>query len=231
MAEVKGHNEPTMEEILASIRRIIAEDDGPQSAPPQGPMVVPPAADKMTSAAAASVAQGAALADAHAIRVAGADPKTRDFPPASHLGPSQSAGVPPVQEAILDLTDRIDQEDRPGPRAAGTAPSATPPLGRFNRPPPLKSGGTESSLAGDVAKRSANFSGSLAALTRIAGTGQSAREPELPLGNTGRTLEEMVRELLRPHLKEWLDSHLPRLVERMVRDEINRLVRDAQQER
>jgi len=39
----------------------------------------------------------------------------------------------------------------------------------------------------------------------------------------------MVRELLRPHLKEWLDAHLPRLVERMVKDEINRLVREAQE--
>ena len=57
----------------------------------------------------------------------------------------------------------------------------------------------------------------------------AARQQELPLGDAGRTLEDMVRELMRPHLKEWLDAHLPRLVERLVRDEINRLVRDAQE--
>ncbi|HEX4114119.1 MAG TPA: DUF2497 domain-containing protein [Stellaceae bacterium] len=144
--------------------------------------------------------------------------------------PPQAAPVPPVQEAILDLTERIDQDDRPVPHAAGTASNAVPPLGRFNRPPPLKSGGEVPSGA-EPGKRGAGFATSIATLTRIAGTGQAARQPELPLGDAGRTLEEMVRELLRPHLKEWLDAHLPRLVERMVRDEINRLVRDAQQDR
>lgn len=66
-------------------------------------------------------------------------------------------------------------------------------------------------------------------LTKIATTGQAARPPELPLGDVGRTLEDMVRELLRPHMKEWLDAHLPQLVERLARDEIARLVREAQQ--
>jgi hypothetical protein len=212
MAEVKGHSEPTMEEILASIRRIIAEDDGPQTAPSRGPMVVPPAADKAASADSTEAMEGAALADAHAIRVAGTEPATRNFPPIPpNVVPPKSAQVPPVQEAILDLTERLDQDERPAPLKSG---SSAEPLS-----------------AAETARRSAGFGASISALTRIASTGQSAREPELPLGNTGRTLEEMVRELLRPHLKEWLDAHLPRLVERMVKDEINRLVRDAQQER
>ena len=46
----------------------------------------------------------------------------------------------------------------------------------------------------------------------------------MPLGNADRTLEDVVRELLRPMLKEWLDDHLPPLVERLVKDEIARLV-------
>jgi cell pole-organizing protein PopZ len=51
---------------------------------------------------------------------------------------------------------------------------------------------------------------------------------ELPMGNVDRTLEDMVRELLRPMLKDWLDEHLPKLVERIVKDEVGRLVREAQ---
>ena len=38
------------------------------------------------------------------------------------------------------------------------------------------------------------------------------------------TIEDLVREEMRPLLKEWLDTHLPPLVERLVRAEIERLV-------
>jgi cell pole-organizing protein PopZ len=40
----------------------------------------------------------------------------------------------------------------------------------------------------------------------------------------GPTIEDLVREEIRPLLKEWLDSHLPGLVERQVRSEIERVV-------
>ena len=39
------------------------------------------------------------------------------------------------------------------------------------------------------------------------------------------TLEDVVRETLRPMLKSWLDEHLPSLVERMVEAEIERVTR------
>jgi cell pole-organizing protein PopZ len=41
----------------------------------------------------------------------------------------------------------------------------------------------------------------------------------------GRTLEEVVTELLRPMLKTWLDENLPELVERLVQAEIERVAR------
>ena len=40
----------------------------------------------------------------------------------------------------------------------------------------------------------------------------------------GPTIEDVVREEIRPLLKEWLDAHLPPLVERLVRAEIERVV-------
>jgi cell pole-organizing protein PopZ len=43
----------------------------------------------------------------------------------------------------------------------------------------------------------------------------------------GPTLEDLVRAELRPMLKEWLDSYLPPLVERLVRTEIERVVSRA----
>jgi len=144
--------------------------------------------------------------------------------------------LPPAQEAILDLTERIDDESMPKKpmRAADPAPMQPPQgMGRLNRPPPLKTGATPNeppySTAGNRIVSDSTVAASVATLTHIASLGQGTRQQELPLGDTGRTLEEMVRELLRPHLKEWLDAHLPRLVERLVRDEINRLVRDVQE--
>ena len=43
----------------------------------------------------------------------------------------------------------------------------------------------------------------------------------------GPTIADLVREEIRPLLKEWLDSHLPPLVERLVRAEIERVLSRA----
>ena len=45
------------------------------------------------------------------------------------------------------------------------------------------------------------------------------------LVQNGRTLEDLVREMLRPMLKTWLDDNLPGMVERLVRAEIERVSR------
>ena len=45
------------------------------------------------------------------------------------------------------------------------------------------------------------------------------------LVQNARTLEDLVREMLRPMLKTWLDDNLPGLVERLVRAEIERVAR------
>lgn len=225
MAEVRNPTEPSMEEILASIRRIIVEDNGPQNVgSPDNATVVQPSLARPRNAAPS---RGRDIADP--FRVAGTEPSIRPFPAAPpNMAPPQTDRAPPVQEAILDLTERIDDDDPKPPARAADAGVVPPfaPGGRLNRPPPLKGAVPDSPgaqrLPGDAAA-------SIAALTKIASIGQAARQPELPLGDVGRTLEEMVRELLRPHMKEWLDANLPRLVERLVRDEIGRLVREAQE--
>ena len=45
------------------------------------------------------------------------------------------------------------------------------------------------------------------------------------LVQNARTLEDLVREMLRPMLKSWLDDNLPSMVERIVRAEIERVSR------
>ena len=51
-------------------------------------------------------------------------------------------------------------------------------------------------------------------------TSVAATAPPLPQGNP---LEEMLREMLRPVLKQWLDENLPRIVDEHVKREITRI--------
>ena len=50
-----------------------------------------------------------------------------------------------------------------------------------------------------------------------------SRERAMHLGNQGITLEQLVREICTPLLKQWLDSNLPYMVERIVKQEIERI--------
>ena len=49
----------------------------------------------------------------------------------------------------------------------------------------------------------------------------------LPVSEGGETIEDMVRAMLKPMLSEWLDAHLPDIVERLVEEEIQRLSRSG----
>ncbi|MTI10109.1 DUF2497 domain-containing protein [Rhodospirillaceae bacterium RKSG073] len=52
-------------------------------------------------------------------------------------------------------------------------------------------------------------------------------ENSIRMGHSGETLEEIVKGLLRPMLKVWLDENLPEMVERMVQREIDRMASGA----
>ena len=173
MSESKGQHEPSMEEILASIRRIIAEDGEQPAATP-------------TAAAQA--------------------PAPPPAPPAAKA------------EEILELTEVLEEETPAPP------PAPEPPKAELSPPPPPAVDARDR-LVSDAAAAA-----SIAALSQIhqLGSSDEKRMSDIPLGEGPRTIEEMVREMLRPLLKEWLDSNLPHLVERVVQDEVGRLVRDSQ---
>jgi uncharacterized protein len=181
MSDAKGQHEPSMEEILASIRRIIAEDGEAPAEP----------------SAAAPAAPAAAR-----------------------------------QEEILELTDVVDEEGTVVvPPAAGPAakppprvePEPPPPPPPPPPAPPRMPEGDDRLVSGGAA------AASVAALSQLATAGAPPRErpSDMPLGAVNKTLEDLVRELLRPQLKEWLDANLPPLVERVVQEEIRRMAREA----
>ncbi len=176
--------EPTMEEILASIRRIISEDEAP------------PAAE--SSASAALHGEPAAGDDVLELteRVEPAAP-----PPEPAAAPRAEAPPPrpaPPPMPGLDALGDLDVSERPAP---------APP-----RPASHPAPAVEAPLVSDrVADAAASHFGQLA--------------QTLAMPAPGRTLEDLVRELLRPLLKEWLDQHLGAVVEQRVQAEVDRLSR------
>ncbi len=90
-------------------------------------------------------------------------------------------------------------------------------------------GGAEAG-AGD--EELVSTSAAAASAEAFAGLAQAVEEDEtaarrLPVSEGGETIEDMVRAMLKPMLNEWLDNHLPDIVERLVEEEIQRLSRSG----
>jgi uncharacterized protein len=233
--------EPSMEEILASIRRIIADDEAkpaekgaglPASAAADAPAAAPPAAkpavmtDIPPSAIAAAQAAPARAAPAPEPPAAANSQDDIDAMLAGLDATTTEAEVrPPLPDGeVFELTDemalpdpqpapfrRVDPEDdlEFSEAVAASAPHRQPafeppPLYESPAPPPQQ-----------ILSRS-TVSAVESAFNTLANT---------VLSNNARTLEDLVKEMLRPMLKSWLDDNLPGLVERIVKAEIERVSR------
>ena len=245
--------EPSMEEILASIRRIIADDEakpaaaekpaGPpaQARTPEKPAVAPPAAKPVMSdipPSAIAVAQAAA-AKVVPPPVRPAPPPAAPAPPAAASNSQDDidamlAGLdeatseaeirPPLPDGeVFELTDDMALPDLPKPSFHKVEPdddlefTETAAARAVHRqpafePPPFESA---PSPPQQILSRS-TVSAVESAFNTLANT---------VLSNNARTLEDLVKEMLRPMLKSWLDDNLPGLVERIVKAEIERVSR------
>jgi len=180
-----GGADPSMDDILASIRKILNEDD-PSSAT-MAPRPVGAEAIQLT-------------------------PEMMIAPPESLAGP---AGIPVAETPAARVPTNIMQSlivpPPPQPLAQASAqPRPEPPV----MPPetPAVTG-----LLDPMAAAAAVAS--LGQLSRVV-----AQERSANVTRSGPSIEDVVRDELRPLLKEWLDSHLPATVERMVRAEIERVM-------
>lgn len=171
MADVR--NDPSMEEILASIKRIIADDTATamENQRPRGRSAHP--------AAARPVATPAEVLEL-----------TEECPAPVDAGDGES------DEPVIDQ------------------PKAWPAFTAAMEPPRADAAGEalEPELISTVA----------AEASRQAFASLSSRVVK-PAPGDDQTLEGLVREMLRPMLKEWLDARLPELVEGVVQREIARI--------
>jgi len=227
--EGKDQHEPSMEEILASIRRIISEDGEGEGGDAAKAEATPAAPAAPAAAPAAPPAAEAAPPAERPKRPLIADVEEDESDVLLLTEEAEEEGAPPAppspRESPLEL-----EEDEPPPEPARREPE---PL-RFEtepEPEPARAAAaaseTESLVDRLLSDRAA--AASLAAMSEL--VTRSHREPNiesLPMGNANQTLEDLTRELLRPILKSWLDDNLPQIVERIVREEIGRLALDAQ---
>jgi cell pole-organizing protein PopZ len=196
MAQAAKAQEPSMEEILASIRRIIADDETKPAANAADP--AKPVAAASTPSATPSAVASPLPPPADAVEPPLSEPESviaGDEPPPDVLELTEDmTAMPAAAFHIIDGRSDVVFTEPPPPE-----PECQQPSPQDDR---LLSGSTSvvvdsafSSLAQTVLLRNA------------------------------RTLEDVVREMLRPMLKTWLDDNLPGLVERLVRAEIERVSR------
>ena len=131
----------------------------------------------------------------------------------------------PSMEEILASIKRVIAEDgRVATEAQARAPRRA---SRAELPPPPEREEREDVLELDdpVAESEGLMSADVAAASRqkLAALSALAERSETPTATSAGPLEALVREMLRPMLKEWLDQHLPDLVEELVTREIARV--------
>ena len=221
MSQAAKAQEPSMEEILASIRRIIADDDGrggkapaaAKPAPAPAPPPPPPAPPKAVVNTQDDV--DAMLADLE-------QPKAPPPPPAPPPVAAKPEPPPPPEPVadVLVLTEEMAAQPAPQqPAGFRTIEGSSDVV--FSEPD-----GGRGMI--DEARRQYNEDAGERLLSNATAMSVDNAFNSLAhtiLGNNARTLEDLVKDMLRPMLKGWLDDNLPGLVERIVRSEIERVSR------
>ena len=203
MATTGQAQEPSMEEILASIRQIISDEEG--------------SADAGDDGAEAEAAPEAETVDNAEVDMSQDDlDKLFDADPEVEVEPADDDSGEDVLELTEDQVvdpmpqddiDFVDDEPAAAPEVDFTE-AERPPEPVLPKMPEPASGEALLSPGPDleVAAAFSNLSTTL-------------------ISHDSKTIEDIVREMLRPMLRNWLDDNLPPLVERLVRQEIERVSR------
>ncbi len=201
MADKQTEEEPSIEEILASIRQIISDDEDDDDA--EQKVLESPIREHSDDV----------LELTEADLVEESEPEEEDFPEDS-----------PIE---IDMRDREDEEDfqafeeddleddfiEEDPRSIieeiRAQTKAAPKEERHTMPSDILSSAAQSAALSSLAKL----------------------KSKMPINNPrsydGITLEDIVREMLNPMLREWMDDNLPPMVERIVQKELEKLARRA----
>lgn len=218
--------EPSMDEILSSIRQIIADDDA-GAAPKKPAIPTPPPARSFVPQQprpAEPEVEPLALSPEQILRDTAAEDEAKPGLSFSEL----LGGADPLPDLDATLVDPDDisfeqEEDEPAPVFTPPPRAAIP---AYQRPAPRPATSVamaapmpDPTLSSEIAEQL------LEPATQSAVKSTFAKLSGFSTVGSGVTIEQMMREMLRPMLKEWLDENLPSVVERMVEKEIARVSR------
>lgn len=241
--------EPSMDEILSSIRQIIADDDAAgaprrpsvQSAPP--PMQAAPAkplgeqddrdlSDMLDDIEPLALSPSQIVEEGDDVEGFSFDSILADTEGADAEGPSLVEAEDVTFDAEDDLPSfdpaptRELPEDKPQPvTKAAPQPRFDPEPEPVFEPEPVEEPMAQADALPDPTLTADMADELLEPATRAAVRGSIGKLTALGIGNPSLTIEAMMRDMLRPMLKEWLDENLPAVVERMVEKEIARVSR------
>lgn len=207
--------EPSIEEILASIREIISDDDAKPAPAEEAPTPVAMEAEpekEIEAAPFVAAPEEPLVSDDDDILDLSAFADAPSMPskvPSEKRDPLEGINLDKPKEMTVAFTE-------PEPIAEKPASTPAPEPVREPLPEPKPMSSTPETILTDHAK-----SASIDSLSRLAHNIAISRS-----GN-GATLEDIVREMLRPMLRDWLDRNLPPMIERMVERELERLVKQA----
>lgn len=217
MSDTKAQPEPTMEEILASIRRIISENDE-QGAPGAAPAAAKAPVDNVLELTEMVADDGSVVS----LNTPFGDPDVNDNLVEDDEDEDDESGVdvdddddddeiPPLPDEELAEEPEVAMEDDKVEFSSDETIGQAKPKG-------LDDGLMSAASAGAAT----------AAFAALARSAQQSGNSGMALGS-GRTLEDLVQEMIRPMIKEWLDKNLPPMAERLVRKELERLSRRAEE--
>ena len=202
-----AQQEPTMEEILASIRRIISEDSDPGKAGP---------------AMSAQDGGGEVLELTNIVHDDGSIGSASHGPaePRATRRPAPAPSMPSRREPEpMQLRDPMPEPRvarRPMPMSA-PAPEPT----RHMRPQ------AEFKMADNSDREGILSNQASSAVTNAFGMLSRERDVTVGGGGGGASLEDMVQQMLKPMLAAWLEQNLPDIVERVVQEEVERASRNG----
>lgn len=226
-----AQREPSMEEILASIRRIIEDSDQVGRKPGEGLQRFDPPGER---------SEGAVI-EVDAFRAELRGRTERD--PSFRLAESALADA---AATLGEVREQMAEEAKPAGAPFGTPPSsertekvpgtqqtatdkgaAEPATGAKQQTADASIERSEPAAAPSAEPRSLQASRP-GILSEQPGRQVAAAFSELSeafAASRRKSFDEMAEEMLRPMLQDWLDNNLPTLVERLVREEIERVAR------
>ena len=225
MSQTAKVQEPSMEEILASIRRIIADDDASKATKPPDPVAAAPsrpAPPPRASGLPPAPPPPAVANSQDDIDAMLANLDTPAAAPASDVldlteamaapAPAADAGPAATFRTIDAASDVIFTDRAPDPPAE--------PAVRIIEEPRRPAAPAAPAAPAPVLDRGLVSTSTMAAVDSAFNS-----LAQTVIGQNARTLEDLVKEMLRPLLKSWLDDNLPGVVDRIVRAEIERVSR------